>query len=495
MRTQKRLLLFTALRTCTALFSSASFIGFNASSVEPKEKVTGIYVVIEVPPPEDSEHQNPTNPVPPISSIPEQTTVPNPHPEPGPPPEHDPTIELPEENQPQPEIKPPELPGKPSKCGNGVLDEGEDCDCGDRCPTDEAGNIISCCNMQTCKWAEVKSVCDSNDPLHSDCCQACTPNELLATCLPAKEECDPTEDGCNRDLWCQLYSSIDLGSLFNNSLATIDGYCLTSIQDRGQTVEEIEVMSKNGCKVECIASHQLDEQSSEVGSTCISPPETAAQIFPDGMDCSDGVYGNGTCFGGVCIRTGSIPTAVPTQRPTPNQDSSESSQSISKGTIVGAVLGSVAGLILILALFTLFLRKRTKKLRSRQSIHSHLSEQSDSQLDLIIESILAASKRQQRTQERFDTQRTLRYRPSRERINKMPTISESPETTEGAETLRGNRNSNFIPGHGNERQESFESHRKPGSGVYLQFEVKDKGDKDDEDLEKALYAKYQEKGT
>lgn len=149
--------------------STAAFvIGLNSSRIaqvenpETRGKLTEIYVIVEVPHPEETE-KNRTDTTPPRIEMPpqEEGVV-----------EVLPEIKQPEEEKLEPEPpkgdepmeKPtPELPetldGRPN-CGNGVLDEGEECDCGDRCPKDEDGNVVSCCDMRTCRWASIDAVCE-----------------------------------------------------------------------------------------------------------------------------------------------------------------------------------------------------------------------------------------------------------------------------------------------------------------------------------------------
>lgn len=68
-------------------------------------------------------------------------------------------------------------------CGNGIVEEGEDCDPG--------GVSSSCCDATTCKFQN-GALCD---PASSPCCQAsCTFAAATQVCRPSKDAtCDQAE--------------------------------------------------------------------------------------------------------------------------------------------------------------------------------------------------------------------------------------------------------------------------------------------------------------
>ncbi|TAQ89118.1 hypothetical protein B7494_g2534 [Chlorociboria aeruginascens] len=74
-----------------------------------------------------------------------------------------------------------------SECGNGIVEEGEDCDCGGTtgCGTN------SCCDATTCKFT-ASSVCD---PSNEDCCTAsCQFSSNGTVCRESTGSCDPQEE-------------------------------------------------------------------------------------------------------------------------------------------------------------------------------------------------------------------------------------------------------------------------------------------------------------
>jgi Metallo-peptidase family M12/Disintegrin len=72
-----------------------------------------------------------------------------------------------------------------SQCGNGIVEDGEDCDCGgtDGC----AGN--SCCEAATCKF-QSGAVCDDSN---EGCCQGCRFAASGTVCRASTGTCDPEE--------------------------------------------------------------------------------------------------------------------------------------------------------------------------------------------------------------------------------------------------------------------------------------------------------------
>ncbi|KAL7821618.1 Metallo-peptidase family M12 domain-containing protein [Trichoderma aethiopicum] len=73
-----------------------------------------------------------------------------------------------------------------SQCGNGIVEEGEQCDCGG---AEGCGNN-SCCDAKTCKFKN-NAVCD---PSNEDCCNdQCQFASSSTVCRPSTGECDVQE--------------------------------------------------------------------------------------------------------------------------------------------------------------------------------------------------------------------------------------------------------------------------------------------------------------
>lgn len=76
------------------------------------------------------------------------------------------------------------------ECGNGIVEEDEDCDCGG----EESCAENSCCDAKTCKYKE-NAVCDDSN---EDCCKNCQYASSDTVCRPSTGECDP-EERCTGD--------------------------------------------------------------------------------------------------------------------------------------------------------------------------------------------------------------------------------------------------------------------------------------------------------
>ncbi|KAL4884903.1 Metallo-peptidase family M12-domain-containing protein [Aspergillus karnatakaensis] len=74
------------------------------------------------------------------------------------------------------------------ECGNGIVEVGEDCDCGDDCDNNP------CCNGATCQFIG-DAVCDDSS---GSCCQDCQFASSGTVCRAATSECD-TEETCPGD--------------------------------------------------------------------------------------------------------------------------------------------------------------------------------------------------------------------------------------------------------------------------------------------------------
>ncbi|KAJ5101702.1 hypothetical protein NUU61_003924 [Penicillium alfredii] len=72
-----------------------------------------------------------------------------------------------------------------SQCGNGIVESGEDCDCGG----EEGCGDNSCCDAKTCKFKGDAKCDDSND----SCCDKCQFASAGTVCRPSTGECDSAE--------------------------------------------------------------------------------------------------------------------------------------------------------------------------------------------------------------------------------------------------------------------------------------------------------------
>jgi hypothetical protein len=168
------------------------------------------------------------------------------------------------------------------ECGNGIVEEGEECDCGG--PSGCAGD--ACCDPTTCKFSS-GSVCDdSNDA----CCQSCQFAPSSKVCRPSvNTACDPQETCTGNSSACPPDVTTPDGTTCGNGLACAAGACTSRDLQCQQAV--------NGSSGSCDDSSCLLSCSSQsLGpNTCL----LLQQNYVDGTPCSGGgKCENGSCEGG-----------------------------------------------------------------------------------------------------------------------------------------------------------------------------------------------------
>ncbi|KAK0634616.1 Metallo-peptidase family M12-domain-containing protein [Bombardia bombarda] len=173
------------------------------------------------------------------------------------------------------------------QCGNGIVESGEDCDCGG--PTGCGDN--PCCNPTTCKFTS-NSVCD---PSNEECCSSqCRLLGANTVCRASTGSCDPQETCTGTSPQCPVDKVSPDGTGCGTSGAGLtcasgqctsrDLQCKTMMGSR-TTNNDTYSCSSQGCIVSCA--------SPEFGAnTCWS----MSQYFLDGTSCE----GGGKCSNGNC---------------------------------------------------------------------------------------------------------------------------------------------------------------------------------------------------
>ncbi|KAI9849201.1 MAG: hypothetical protein M1838_000221 [Thelocarpon superellum] len=206
-----------------------------------------------------------------------------------------------------------------SQCGNGIVETGEECDCGgpDICGTE------NCCDATTCKFKN-NAVCDdAND----NCCHGCQYATANTVCRASTGQCDPQEVCSGTNGTCPPDVKAPDGQTCGNSslsLTCASGQC-TSRDQQCQTLmgsltsdNDTYACDSENCQISC-ASPQFGP------NTCYG----MQQNFLDGTTCG----GGGKCANGQC------------------QGSSEAKVigswiSNNKGLVIG-VASAVGGLLLL----------------------------------------------------------------------------------------------------------------------------------------------------
>ncbi|GAA5814109.1 hypothetical protein MFLAVUS_007599 [Mucor flavus] len=161
-------------------------------------------------------------------------------------------------------------------CGNGIKEEGEECDTG--------GQSNACCDSATCKF-KAGAVCDDFNDL---CCNNCQIRPANYTCRPASTECDIAEvcSGSTGDCPPDKYKDDLTGC--SNGLKCASGQCTS--RDSQCVARGVSSGIKKSCGSE--SGCQLTCQDPRSSFSCIMFPGN----FIDGTPC--GVAS--TCKAGKC---------------------------------------------------------------------------------------------------------------------------------------------------------------------------------------------------
>ncbi|ELR05157.1 hypothetical protein VC83_03800 [Pseudogymnoascus destructans] len=170
-----------------------------------------------------------------------------------------------------------------SQCGNGIVEMGEDCDCGGA--TGCGDN--PCCNPTTCKFkTQNNAVCD---PSNEDCCLSTCQFATQGTiCRASTSDCDPQETCSGTAASCPADTHADEGSSCGASgdgLTCASGQC-TSRDKQCKTLmgPQYYQCSDDGCQLFCATDASQ--------YYC----EGLTQNFLDGTKCG----GGGKCSNGAC---------------------------------------------------------------------------------------------------------------------------------------------------------------------------------------------------
>ena len=181
------------------------------------------------------------------------------------------------------------------QCGNGVVEAGEDCDCGG---TENCGNN-SCCDATTCKFKN-NAVCDDSN---EDCCRSCQFASSGTVCRPSTGQCDPQETCSGTNATCPPDISAPDGQTCGNgsqSLQCASGQCTSrnqqckTLMGSYTTKNDTYACNSQDCTLSCA--------SPEFGpNVCYS----MQQNFLDGTVCG----GGGKCSNVSLLPLYTTPTA------------------------------------------------------------------------------------------------------------------------------------------------------------------------------------------
>lgn len=172
-----------------------------------------------------------------------------------------------------------------NQCGNGIVDPGEDCDCGgeEQC----AGN--RCCDPATCRFRP-GAVCDTSA---GGCCsETCQLAPAGTLCRESKGLCDPEETCTGESSVCprdRVLNDGDTCGLAGGNTTCASGLCTSRVMQCASLLglesnSSVAVCNSNQCQMSCREVGSSDE-------AC----RTTQQAFVDGTPCDDGLCYSGDC--------------------------------------------------------------------------------------------------------------------------------------------------------------------------------------------------------
>lgn len=169
------------------------------------------------------------------------------------------------------------------QCGNGIVEDGEDCDCGG----EAACGDNACCDPTTCKFKS-GAVCDDSNEA---CCSGCQLASNGTVCRASTGKCDPAETCTGASALCPADTMTPDGDSCGSGLKCASGQCTSrdlqckTVMGSYTTGNDTYACDSSGCVLSCA--------SPEFGTgVCYG----LQQNFLDGTTCN----GGGTCQNVSC---------------------------------------------------------------------------------------------------------------------------------------------------------------------------------------------------
>ncbi|KAL2001370.1 hypothetical protein VTN02DRAFT_1838 [Thermoascus thermophilus] len=173
-----------------------------------------------------------------------------------------------------------------SQCGNGIVESGEDCDCGG----EESCGDNNCCDAKTCKFKN-GAVCDDSNEA---CCVSCQFASANTVCRASTGPCDVEEKCTGHSSGCPDDVHVPDGQKCGNTpgLTCASGQC-TSRDQQCQDVmgdlihsNQTRACDSSSCSLKCASPNMPSNVCAAMN-----------QNFLDGTPCS----GGGHCSNGRCV--------------------------------------------------------------------------------------------------------------------------------------------------------------------------------------------------
>ncbi|KAI8986036.1 Metallo-peptidase family M12-domain-containing protein [Pilobolus umbonatus] len=176
------------------------------------------------------------------------------------------------------------IPYKSGTCGNGIKEEGEECDTG--------GIATKCCDPHTCKLIG-NAVCETYRDSNGNCCHKCGYRPSTYECRPSSSSCDIPEYCTGDKALCPSDDYLEDGlSCGSGDLKCASGQCTSRDAQclaRGYILNVTQAckIDENECKMSC--------ESSNTGKCLLF-----SGYFIDGTSCGyEGKCVQGSCVGGL----------------------------------------------------------------------------------------------------------------------------------------------------------------------------------------------------
>lgn len=170
------------------------------------------------------------------------------------------------------------------QCGNGIVEEGEECDCGG---TEGCGSD-ACCDPTTCKFTN-GAVCD---PSNEECCQSCQFSNNGTVCRASTGVCDPAEVCTGSSASCPADTTAPDGQNCGSGLKCASGQC---------TSRDEQCKSVMGTYTQGNDTYACDSTSCTI--TCGSPDFGANTCYSVQQNYLDGTGCGG---GGNCLNVSNV---------------------------------------------------------------------------------------------------------------------------------------------------------------------------------------------